>query len=145
MGSGFSGSIMEDFQQNEMLRSEVLPETGVELPRENVDETLKQQLRILSLKDYLVRHYVKSLRAVPTKLEDTLEIIRIACTNIMAFEEIIAKSPVGRINNDFVEAVRDILLAVSKQENPIDVLIKVRISTETRLYQEGLGNLLHNT
>ncbi|MCJ1379293.1 hypothetical protein MMC17_002394 [Xylographa soralifera] len=97
---------------------------GLDPPDKTIDERLMRQLKIISLKDYLVRHYVKSLRVIPMKLEDTLEVIKAACTDILAFEGVIISSSVGGSNNDFTEAVKNILKAVAKQESMIDVLTK---------------------
>ena len=111
----------------------------------SIDERLLRKLKIMSLKDYCVRHYVKSLRAIPTRLESTLEVIKAACTDIMAFEGIVINSAAGGNHNDFAEAVKNIHKAIRKQETLIEVLTRVRISTEARLYKERLGDLLHNT
>ena len=118
---------------------------ALDSPDKGIDERMMRQLKLVSLKDYIVRHYVKSLRIVPMKLEPTLEVIKTACTDIMAFEGVIINSSAGGNNNDFAEAVKNILKAVGKQEALIDLLTRVRISTEVRLYKERLGHLLHNT
>jgi len=94
---------------------------GLDPPDKIAENRLERQKRIMSLKDYLVRHYVKSLRAVPTKLEDTVGVIRNACTDIMAFESIMTNLSVGGSNGDCAEAVKNILKAVAQQQALIDV------------------------
>ena len=144
--SVISGLSTGDTQQNEGPAALNALAAALEAPDKSMlDERLKRQLKIMSLKDYCVRHYVKSLRAIPMKLEPTLEVIKTACTDIMAFEGVITNSAAGGANSDFAEAVKNILKAVKKQEDLIDVLTRVRISTESRLYKERLGHLLHNT
>ncbi|MCJ1433549.1 hypothetical protein MMC27_002912 [Xylographa pallens] len=144
--SGISDLSTGDTHPNEGPAQRNVLAAELDAPDRNMmDERLKRQLKIVSLKDYCVRHYVKSLRAIPMKLEPTLEVIKTACTDIMAFEGVIINSPAGGVNNDFAEAVKNILKAVKKQEDLIDVLTRVRISTESRLYKESLGHLLHNT
>ncbi|MCJ1320444.1 hypothetical protein MMC15_005783 [Xylographa vitiligo] len=132
-------------QENEGPAEGNVLAAALDSPDNGIDERMMRQLKIVSLKDYIVRHYVKSLRIVPMKLEPTLEVIKTACTDIMAFEGVIINSSAGGNNNDFAEAVKNILKAVGKQEALIDLLTRVRISTEVRLYKERLGHLLHNT
>ncbi|MCJ1286500.1 hypothetical protein MMC26_005846 [Xylographa opegraphella] len=140
-----SGLSTGETQQNEGPAEKNILTTALDLPNGNIDDKLLRQLKLMSLKDYIVRSHVKSLRVIPKRLEPTLEAIKSACTDIMAFEGIISNSPVGGRNNDFAEAVKNILKAVGKQEDLIDILTRVRISTESSLYKENMGHLLHKT
>ncbi|MCJ1400060.1 hypothetical protein MMC11_003263 [Xylographa trunciseda] len=132
-------------QQNEGPPQKNFLAAGLDPPDKRIDERTQRQIKITSLKDYLVRHYVRSLRAIPSKLENTAEVIKNACTDILAFEGMIASSSVGGSNNDYSEAIKNILKAVGKQEALAEDLTRVRISTESRLYKERLGHLLHDT
>ncbi|MCJ1389071.1 hypothetical protein MMC18_001925 [Xylographa bjoerkii] len=145
MTSGFSELSKEEFQQNDGLHERNFLAAGLEAPDKRMDDRVKQQVKIMFLKDYLVTRYVKCLRAIPTKLEETSEVITNACTDIMAFEGIITSSSHEGSSSDYSEAIRNILKAVGRLEALIEVLTKVRLSTESRLYLEGLGHLLHNT